>query len=226
MSSTPPRTVLLVEDEPAIGRLVSGYMERDGHAVRWVRTAEEALAELTRGDICLALVDVGLPGMDGFELLAEIRRRGSTPVVMLTARDEEDDRLTGFSAGADDYIGKPFSPRELVARVNAVLRRAERPPSRDELTAADVVVHRAAREVLVAGRPCRLRSLEFDLLAHLLENRDRVVSREELLEAVWGLSYPGGTRTVDVHVAAVRRKLARPEVIQTVRGAGYRVADG
>jgi DNA-binding response OmpR family regulator len=226
MSSTTPRAVLLVEDEPAIGRLVSGYLERDGHPVRWVRTAEDGLAELTRGDVCLALVDVGLPGMDGFELLAEIRRRGSTPVVMLTARDEEDDRLTGFSAGADDYVGKPFSPRELVARVNAVLRRAERPPSRDELTAADVVVRRAAREVLVAGRSCELRSLEFDLLAHLLENRDRVVSREELLEAVWGLSYPGGTRTVDVHVAAVRRKLDRPEVIRTVRGAGYRVADG
>ena len=142
---------------------------------------------------------------------------------MLTARDEESDRLAGLGAGADDYIGKPFSPKELVARMKAVLRRSE-PDSSDEplLTLGDVAVDRVGREVTVDGELVELRPKEFDLLAYLIQNRGVVVSRDLLLERVWGYDYAGGTRTVDVHVAQLRRKLGRPELIRTVRGAGYK----
>jgi DNA-binding response OmpR family regulator len=215
----------VVEDDASIGRLVAGYLDRDGFAPVWVRSAEDALERLVDGDVALAIVDVGLPGIDGVELVRRMRRLGSTPVVMLTARDQEDDRIAGFAAGADDYVPKPFSPRELMARVHAVLRRAAAPPPADVLTAGDVVVHRGAREVTVAGAAVELRGREFELLAHLLEHRDRVVDRDELLDAVWGLTYPGGTRTVDMHVASLRRKLGRPGLIRTLRGAGYRAVD-
>jgi DNA-binding response OmpR family regulator len=220
-----PRRVLVVEDDASIGRLVTGYLDRDGFAPVWVRSAEDALERLVEGEVALAIVDVGLPGMDGVELVRRMRRLGSTPVVMLTARDQEDDRIAGFDAGADDYVPKPFSPRELMARVHAVLRRAAAPPPTDVLAVGDVVVHRAAREVRVAGALVELRGREFELLVHLLEHRDRVVDRDELLDAVWGLAYPGGTRTVDMHVASLRRKLGRPGLIRTLRGAGYRAVD-
>jgi DNA-binding response OmpR family regulator len=141
---------------------------------------------------------------------------------MLTARDEEADRLAGLGAGADDYIGKPFSPRELVARMKAVLRRAEPDTEEQLLVLGDVVLQRGAREVGVAGEAVELRPKEFDLLAYLMQNRGVVVSRELLLERVWGFDYVGGTRTVDVHVAQLRRKLGRPELIQTIRGSGYK----
>jgi two-component system, OmpR family, response regulator len=219
------RTVLVVEDEASIGRLVAGYLDRDGFAPVWVRSAEDALERLRDGTVALAIVDVGLPGMDGIELARRIRASGPTPIVMLTARDEEDDRIAGFTVGADDYVPKPFSPRELMARVRAVLRRAAAPPPADVLAVGDVVVRRAAREVTVAGAPVDLRGREFELLVHLLEHRDRMVDRDELLETVWGLAYPGGTRTVDVHVAALRRKLGRPDLIRTLRGAGYRAVE-
>jgi DNA-binding response OmpR family regulator len=140
---------------------------------------------------------------------------------MLTARDEEADRLAGLGAGADDYIGKPFSPRELVARMKAVLRRAEPDADEQVLALGDIVLQRDAREVGVGGEPVELRPKEFDLLAYLMQNRGIVVSRELLLERVWGFDYAGGTRTVDVHVAQLRRKLGRPDVIQTIRVSGY-----
>jgi two-component system, OmpR family, alkaline phosphatase synthesis response regulator PhoP len=143
-------------------------------------------------------------------------------VVMLTARDDPPDRLAGLAAGADDYIGKPFSPLELVARMKAVLRRAE--PAGDEqlLVLDDVVLRRGGREVTVAGELVELRPKEFDLLAYLIQNRGIVVSRDLLLERVWGFEYAGGTRTVDVHIAQLRRKLRRPRLIRTIRGAGYK----
>jgi two-component system alkaline phosphatase synthesis response regulator PhoP len=143
--------------------------------------------------------------------------------VMLTARDEESDLVIGLDAGADDYLGKPFSPKELVARMKAVLRRAEPGGDSDEMLAlGDVVVERAGREVRVAGATVELRPKEFDLLAYLIANRGAVFSRDALLERVWGYDYAGGTRTVDVHVAQLRRKLDRPDLIRTVRGAGYK----
>jgi DNA-binding response OmpR family regulator len=148
------------------------------------------------------------------------------PILFLTARDEEVDRIVGLELGGDDYVTKPFSPRELVARVHAILRRVQPAPDEPEvLELGDVVVDRKRRQVRVAGEVVPLRTLEFDLLAELVAKQGEVVSRDELLERVWGLAFPGGTRTVDVHVAQLRRKLGRPELIATVRGAGYRAVE-
>ena len=215
-------TVLLVEDEHSIGQLVRGYLDREGYRVVWVASGEEALAELTRHPIKLVVLDIGLPGMDGFEACRQIRARSRVPIVMLTARDEEPDRVVGLELGADDYVTKPFSPRELAARIKAVLRRTEAPVDAEMLTLGDVLVSRDAREVTVAGRPVELTAKEFELLAYLAAHAGKVVSRDTLLDRVWGMSYEGGTRTVDVHVAQLRRKLGRPELIRTVRGAGYK----
>ena len=221
-------SVLLVEDEENLASLVQAYLEREGYSVVAVGTGAEALSALERQPVRLVVLDLTLPDMDGLEVCRQIRGRSSVPVVMLTARDDEVDRLAGLDVGADDYIGKPFSPKELVARMKAVLRRAE--PHREQreerlLLLGDVVLWRTAREVTVAGNPVALRMQEFDLLAYLMENRGLVLSREVLLERVWGLQYAGGTRTVDVHVAQLRRKLARPELIRTIRGAGYKAVE-
>ena len=220
----PAGTVLVVEDEHSIGALVRTYLQRDGFSVLWLRTGGEGLAELARHPVRLVVLDIGLPDMDGFEVCRRIRARSSVPIIMLTARDEEPDRVAGLEVGADDYLTKPFSPRELVARVKAVLRRVDGPVENGAVTSGDVVLDRSSREVLVAGDIVELTGKEFDLLAFLLDNPGLVVSRELLLDRVWGLTYPGGTRTVDVHVAQVRRKLDRPDVIRTVRGSGYKAA--
>jgi len=215
-------TVLLVEDEHSIGSMTRGYLERSGWRVVWVRTGEEALAELGRHQVRIVILDIRLPGIDGFDVARLVRTRSDVPILMLTARDEEPDRVAGLELGADDYLTKPFSPRELVARMKAVLRRTDGRSAEDVLTLADVTLNRDAREVVVDGRSVDLTTKEFDLLATLLENPGIVVSRDQLLDRVWGMTYPGGTRTVDVHVAQLRRKLARPELIRTVRGAGYK----
>lgn len=215
-------TVLVVEDEEAIASLVRAYLERDGYRVTWARTGAEALAALERASPQLIVLDIGLPDIDGFDLCRQLRVRGSVPIIMLTARDEEADRVAGLELGADDYIAKPFSPRELVARIKVVLRRSTAPVHADTLVLGDVVVDRGAREVAVGGERVELRTREFDLLTYLLENRGIVVSRDQLLDRVWGLDYPGGTRTVDVHVAQLRSKLGRPELIRTIRGIGYK----
>ena len=215
-------TVLVVEDELNIANVVRIALERDGHRVVVVRTGEEALAELTRHPIALIVLDLGLPGMDGLEICRRVRAGSSLPIIMLTARDEEADRVAGLELGADDYVPKPFSPRELAARVKAVLRRSAAAPRADELELADVTLSRARRDVSVAGAPVFLSATEFNLLAFLMENPGIVFSREVLLDRVWGIEFPGGTRTVDQHVAQVRAKLGRPDLIETVRGAGYR----
>ena len=215
-------TVLLVEDERSIGSLVRGYLERAGYRVIWVRSGEEALIELARHPVRMVVLDIGLPGMDGFDVCRRIRSGSSVPIVMLTARDEEPDRVAGFEVGADDYVTKPFSPRELAARIKAVLRRTEDRPQDETLELGDVELRRDAHEVTVAGERVELTSKEFDLLAWLLEHAGIVFSREQLLDRVWGMAYHGGTRTVDVHVAQLRRKLGRPDLIRTVRGAGYK----
>jgi two-component system, OmpR family, alkaline phosphatase synthesis response regulator PhoP len=215
-------TILLVEDEPSVGELVRGYLSRDGYQVIWVRTGEEALVELDRHPVRLVLLDIGLPGKDGFEVCREMRRKSEVPIVMLTARDEEPDRVVGLEVGADDYLTKPFSPRELVARMKAIFRRTERQEHADRLELADVVLDRESHDVTVSGRPVDLTAKEFDLLAFFMANAGVVVSRDLLLDRVWGQTYPGGTRTVDVHVAQLRRKLDRPDLIRTLRGAGYK----
>jgi DNA-binding response OmpR family regulator len=217
-------TVLLVEDEHSIGSMTRGYLERSGYRVVWVRSGEEALAEVGRHQVRIVILDIRLPGIDGFDVARLLRTRSDVPILMLTARDEEPDRVAGLELGADDYLTKPFSPRELVARMKAVLRRTDGRGAEDVLTLADVVLKRNAREVAVDGETVELTTKEFDLLATLLENPGIVVSRDQLLDRVWGMTYPGGTRTVDVHVAQLRRKLGRPELIRTVRGAGYKTA--
>jgi len=215
-------TVLLVEDEHSIGSMTRGYLERSGWRVVWVRSGEEALTELGRHQVRIVILDIRLPGIDGFDVARLVRARSDVPILMLTARDEEPDRVAGLELGADDYLTKPFSPRELVARMKAVLRRTDGRSAEDVLALDDVVLNRQAREVAVDGRTVELTTKEFDLLATLLANPGIVVSRDQLLDRVWGMTYPGGTRTVDVHVAQLRRKLGRPELIRTVRGAGYK----
>jgi DNA-binding response OmpR family regulator len=214
--------VLLVEDEDNLASLVAAYLEQEGYRVVAVGTGAEALQAVEQQSVRLVVLDLNLPDMDGLDVCKQIRIHSSLPIVMLTARDEEADRLAGLGAGADDYIGKPFSPRELVARMKAVLRRAEPHAKEQVLVLGDVALQRDAREVVVDGEQVELRPKEFQLLAYLMQNRGVVLSRELLLERVWGFDYAGGTRTVDVHVAQLRRKLGRPELIQTIRGAGYK----
>jgi len=216
-------TILLVEDEEDIASLVRAYLERDGFRVLWATRGTEGLAELERHDVRLAILDLQLPDADGFDVCRAIRSTSSLPIVMLTARDEEVDRVTGLELGADDYVTKPFSPRELTARVRAVLRRVEPDETDDRLAAGDVELDRRARTANVAGAEIELTGREFDLLWHLVARPGIVQSRAQLLDRVWGLEFPGGTRTVDVHVGQLRRKLGRPRLIRTVRGAGYKV---
>ena len=215
-------SVLLVEDEENLASLVRAYLEKEGYHVISVTSGAEALRAVEGEPVRLVVLDLNLPDMDGLDVCRQIRTRSSVPIVMLTARDEEPDRLAGLETGADDDIGKPFSPRELVARMKAVLRRTARHPDEEELVLGDVVLRRSAREVGVAGEPIELRPKEFDLLACLMQNRGAVLSRDVLLERVWGFDYAGGTRTVDVHVAQLRRKLGRPDLIRTIRGSGYK----
>ena len=214
--------VLVVEDEANIADVVCIALERDGFRAIAVCSGEGALAELPRHHVALVILDLGLPGMDGLEVCRRVRAASQVPIIMLTARDAEADRVAGLELGADDYVVKPFSPRELVARVRAVLRRSGPETQSDVVELADVSVSRARREVSAAGRPVELTATEFNLLAFLAANAGIVFSREALLERVWGLEFPGGTRTVDQHVAQLRAKLGRPDVIATVRGAGYK----
>jgi DNA-binding response OmpR family regulator len=217
--------LLLVEDDDSIGRLVKAYLEQqDGWRVVWLRSGEEAVAELRRHPVRLVVLDIGLPGIDGFEVCRRIRAQSKVPILMLTARDEEPDRVAGLELGADDYVAKPFSPRELAARIKAILRRVDQRGEDALLTANGIVLRRDSRDVTVGGEQIELTSKEFDLLACFLEHPGIVLSREKLLDIVWGMTYPGGTRTVDVHVAQLRRKLGDPTTIRTVRGAGYKLA--
>jgi len=216
-------TILVVEDEESIASLVRAYLEREGYRVAWASGGAAALERLARDDPRLVVLDLGLPDMDGVEVCRRVRADSAVPIIMLTARDEEVDRVVGLEVGADDYVVKPFSPKELVARIRAVLRRVDAPPPADPpLRLGDVLLRPGAREVEVAGRSVELRAKEFDLLAYLMENRGVVVSRDRLLEQVWGMDYEGGLRTVDTHVALVRRRLGRADLIRTVRGAGYK----
>jgi DNA-binding response OmpR family regulator len=215
-------TILLVEDEEEIASLVRAYLERDGFTVVWAARGVDGLLALEQHEVRLAILDLQLPDADGLDLCRAIREQSRLPIVILTARDEEVDRITGLELGADDYVSKPFSPRELVARVRAVLRRVDPESADDVATLGEIAVDRAARSVTVAGSAVELTAKEFDLLAYFVDHAGIVLSRERLLDRVWGLTFPGGTRTVDVPVAQLRTKLARPQTIRTVRGAGYK----
>jgi DNA-binding response OmpR family regulator len=217
--------VLVVEDEQAIADLVRAYLTRDGYEVTWVRSGEAALEELARRSVRLVVLDLGLPGIDGFDVCRRLRSRTSVPILILSARDDEVDRVAGLEAGADDYVVKPFSPREVAARVNAILRRARgRPLGEGTLSLGDVEIDGGARTVTVGGRGVELTSREFDLLASLLAHPNVALSRDRLLQLAWGGEFAGGTRTVDVHIAQLRRKLGRRDLIETVRGIGYKVS--
>ena len=215
-------TILVVEDDFNIGKLVQTYLEREGHRVVWVHSGEEALVEIGRHRVGMVVLDIGLPGMDGFEVCRRLRESSRVPIIMLTARDEETDRVVGLELGADEYVPKPFSPRELVARVKAVLRRSTGETRREVVFLGDVTVDRTAREAAVAGARLDLTMKEFDLLACFLDHPGVALSRERLLELVWGLEFPGGTRTVDQHVAQLRAKLGGALTIETLRGIGYK----
>jgi DNA-binding response OmpR family regulator len=215
-------TIMVVEDERNIGALVRTYLEREGFEVLWLRNGEDALAELHLHPIALVVLDIGLPGLDGFEVCRRIG--GRVPVILLTARDEEADRVAGLELGADDYVVKPFSPRELTARVKAVLRRAQGPRAQDAVSLGSVTLERSGRVVRVDGREVELTQREFDLLEYLMRHAGQVISKDTLLESVWGFLAPGETRTVEVHVAQLRKKLGEPGLIRTVRGVGYKAA--
>jgi DNA-binding response OmpR family regulator len=218
--------VLVVEDDRAIADLVGLYLRRDGFGVQVETDGAAALAAIRRLAPVAVVLDVGLPGMDGVEVCRRMRAEQDwTPVLFVTARDDEVDRILGLEMGADDYVTKPFSPRELVARVRTVLRRAGGTPGREEvLTLGGVQVDVDRRRVHAGGAEVALTSTEFDLLTHLVRAPGRVFSREQLLSAVWGYTASAGTRTVDVHVAQLRAKLGAASPIRTVRGVGY-VAD-
>ena len=213
---------LVIEDDESIGGLVCAYLEREGFGVRWERTGGSGLDAAQQIDPSIVVLDVGLPDIDGFEVCRRLRQSSRLPILFLTARDDEVDRIVGLELGADDYVTKPFSPRELVARVRAILRRIQ-PDAQPVVEVGDVVLDRRRRTVTVDGRTVTLRTLEFDLLALLAEDPGRAVTRDEILRRVWGTTFPGGTRTVDVHVSQVRKKLDRPDLIATVRGTGYRI---
>ena len=217
---------VVIEDDEAIGDLVGAYLERAGFQVVRERTGEGGLNAVESREPRFVVLDLGLPDVDGLDVCRQLRASGPVPIIVLTARDDETDRIVGLELGADDYVTKPFSPRELVARVRAVLRRAEPDPMDDRvIELGDVCVDLGNHAVTVAGAPVPLRTMEYRLLAELARNAGQVVSRNRLLGRVWGLSFAGGTRTVDVHVAQVRKKLGRPDLIETVRGVGYRVRD-
>jgi DNA-binding response OmpR family regulator len=214
--------VLVVEDDPAIAELVGLYLRRDGFGVQVERDGVAGLAAVRRLRPVAVVLDVGLPGLDGIEVCRRLRaERDRTPILFVTARDDEVDRVTGLELGGDDYVTKPFSPRELVARVKAVLRRGPGPAGDEELVLGAVRVLPDRRRVLAGDREVALTATEFDLLTHLARSPGRVFSREQLLSAVWGYAAAAGTRTVDVHVAQLRAKLGPDTPIRTVRGVGY-----
>src|SRR5215469_15045252 len=224
-ANTPSRgLVLVVEDERPIADLVRLYLTRDGFGAHVEHDGEAGLAAARKLRPVACVLDIGLPGMDGTEICRRLRESGDwTPVIFLTARDDEVDRIVGLELGADDYLTKPFSPRELVARIKAVLRRTSGPPEGAQVRRVGGVTLDPQRRSVSAGEVLvSLTPTEFDLLAHLMNRPGRVYSREELLASVWGYAAHAGTRTVDVHVAQVRGKLGdHGNVIRTVRGVGY-----
>lgn len=218
------RSVLLVEDDDAIAEMLRSFFERDGYRFLHALTGEEAVERLRLRPVSAILLDLNLPGIDGVETCRRIREFAKTPVIMLTARDTEIDKVLGLEMGADDYVTKPFSPRELLARVKAVLRRSETPPSSPRIVEVEgFSIDGGRRQVATpSGSTVEPTAREFDLLWYLAENAGLALSRSQILEAVWGYEYFGETRTVDVHIRQLRKKLAGIP-IETVWGVGYRL---
>jgi DNA-binding response OmpR family regulator len=227
MAAKSQQSVLVVEDESSIASFVALYLKNAGFTVRTAATGGEALAQVNAQLPDLIVLDLMLPDIDGIEICKRVRQRSDVPVLMLTARDDDIDKIIGLEVGADDYLTKPFNPRELVARVKAILRRAT--PERRELESAvlrhgDLSIDAGRREVKVGDQEIQLAPKEFDLLWELLDHRGLVLTRDQLLERVWGYTFAGDTRTVDVHVRQLRRKLEDASPIVTVWGVGYKVS--
>ncbi|GGN03074.1 DNA-binding response regulator [Lentzea pudingi] len=212
--------VLLVEDDEPIAESLTRGLSRYGFEVTWVRTGAEALVA---GDFSMVLVDLGLPDVDGLDVCRELRARGDVPIIVISARSDEVDRVVGLEIGADDYVTKPFGVREVVARMRAVLRRVQ--PARKEPEAAHgrVRIDRRGRRVHLDGGEVELTPKEFDLLAFLAEDPGAVFTREQIMEAVWDAHWFGPTKTLDVHVGVLRRKLGDAASLETVRGVGFRL---
>jgi two-component system alkaline phosphatase synthesis response regulator PhoP len=224
----PEAKILLVDDESSILDLVSAYLQPEGYQVYTAQDGPSALKAARAFKPDLIVLDVMLPGMDGIEVLSQLRRESGTYVILLTAKAEETDKIVGLSVGADDYLTKPFSPRELVARIKAALRRlrsGQPLPDEGVLSFPHLRIDTGSRKVWIEDRPIELTSIEFELIRVLAEHPGRVLSREQLLEKVWGYDYYGEVRVVDVHIGHIRRKLGGDRFIATVRGVGYRFED-
>ena len=219
--------ILLVDDEPSIVQLARMYFERDGFRVQEAADGEAAMQAVAKYRPALIVLDVMLPKLDGFDVCRRLRSHGDqTPIIMLTARDEDIDKILGLELGADDYLTKPFNPRELVARVKAILRRSDNAKQSDDkpLHRGELMIDPTSREARLASRTLDLRTQEFDLLLTLAEQPGRVFTREQLLKLAWGFDFYGQTRTVDVHIAHLRKKIESDSVkIETVTGIGYKL---
>ena len=221
--------ILVIDDEPSIVNLVTAYLKPEGYEVFTASDGNAGLKAARAYKPDLIVLDLMLPGKDGFEVLSQLRRESNVYVILLTAKTEETDKIVGLSVGADDYVTKPFSPRELVARIKAALRRLQPGTGSGSenmvLAFRRVRIDTGARQVSVDEHPIELTAVEFDLLKALAENRGRVLTREQLLEKIWGGAYYGEMRVVDVHLGHIRQKLGSDELIATVRGVGYRFGD-
>lgn len=220
--------ILIVDDEPSILNLVSSYLKAEGYEVNIVSDGISALKAVKAFRPDLVILDIMIPGMDGLEVLSHLRRDSDVYVILLTARTEETDKIIGLSVGADDYVTKPFSPRELIARVKAALRRQQAisvtVSGKEVMRFHQITIDPGARQVIFQGNLVELTAIEFDLLVSLGENRGRVLTRDQLLQKVWGYDFFGDTRVVDVHMGHLRQKLSS-DLITTVRGVGYRFED-
>ncbi len=222
-----PSEILVVEDEASIASFVSLYLKNAGYEVRTAENGTDALAAVQSREPALIILDLMLPDLDGIEVCRRVRQRSDVPILMLTARDEDVDKIIGLEVGADDYLTKPFNPRELVARVKSILRRVtpeRREAQGERIVHGDLIIDAGRREVTVKGVEVQLAPKEFELLWELLDHRGLVLTRDQLLERVWGYTFAGDTRTVDVHVRQVRRKLGEAAPIVTVWGVGYKVS--
>ena len=226
-SSMNAKMILVVDDEPNIVDLTTMYLQREGFSVQSAGDGLKALEMIEESAPALIVLDIMLPELDGFEVCRRVRAESDVPILMLTARDDDIDKIVGLELGADDYLTKPFNPRELVARVRAILRRLERDPAKDQeaIYVGDLSIDPARREVIIAGKSIDLRAKEFDLLKTFAEHEGIVLSREQLLNLVWGYDFYGETRTVDVHVAHLRKHLAKSNTVsvETVTGVGYKL---
>ncbi|MCC6382456.1 MAG: response regulator transcription factor [Dehalococcoidia bacterium] len=221
-----PQRILVVDDEQNIRDLAALYLQKEGFLVDCAADGTEALARFAQVQPAMVVLDLMMPGLDGFEVCRELRREHDVPILMLTARNDDVDKIVGLELGADDYMTKPFNPREMVARVKAILRRSEGGRRQSAITVGNLTVDKARREARIGDEGLALRTKEFDLLMAFVENFGLALTREQLLTGVWGYDYPGETRTVDVHVQHLRSKLADANLsIETLRGVGYKLVE-